>query len=197
MFATTVIDLSDCTEFRQVLRAHAPRSIHATAMLLIALLTAAVAWMTLTRANLIVTGEGRVRPISDPETQADDYSREISSERDGRVVEVTVDAGDEVKAGAVLVRLDTAQLDIQIEKFEQTIQAGKEKLQQLDRFEDLLTRRFAVAQAKAQAELDDMVAELELARRSQAADVQLASIALIGSPRQSPSVAKAWPPAVR
>jgi HlyD family secretion protein len=178
MWNETIIDLGDCTEFRQAFRAHAPRAVHGTAILLISLLSATLTWMTLTAANLVVTGRGRVRPISDPETGTDDFSREISSEYGGRVVEVNVDAGDETRAGAVLVRFDTTELDIQIEQLEQTIRSGKHQLEQLDRAEDLVMRRFAVAQEKARAELDEVVTELDAARQLRAVDIQLAKIAL-------------------
>jgi multidrug resistance efflux pump len=178
MRTETMIDLNECTEFRQGLRAHAPGIVHGTAILLIGLLTAAVTWMALTEANLVVTGQGRVRPISDSVSSEDDLSQEISSERDGRVVEVNAVVGDEIRAGDVLVRLDTAQLDIQIGKLEQAIRAGREKIEQLERSDGLLTSRYTAARQKAQAELDQAVAEVEDARRRQAADVRLAQIAL-------------------
>ena len=61
-----VLDLADCTEFRQTLLARPPKILHGTAALLVALLGAALAWSATTRANLVVRATGRVRPVSTP-----------------------------------------------------------------------------------------------------------------------------------
>jgi multidrug efflux pump subunit AcrA (membrane-fusion protein) len=62
-----VLDLADCTEFRQTLLARPPKIVHGTAGLMVLLLGAALAWAGATRANLVVRAPGRVRPVSTPE----------------------------------------------------------------------------------------------------------------------------------
>ena len=49
-----VLDLADCTEFRQALQARPPRIVHGTLVLLVALLGTALAWAAVTQANLVV-----------------------------------------------------------------------------------------------------------------------------------------------
>ena len=61
-----VLDLADCTEFRQALLARPPKIVHGTAGLLVILLGAALAWAAATRANLVVRAPGRVRPVTTP-----------------------------------------------------------------------------------------------------------------------------------
>lgn len=58
----TIRDLADCTEFRQTLQARPPRVVHGAAILMSALLAAALAWSAVTKADLVVRAEGRVRP---------------------------------------------------------------------------------------------------------------------------------------
>ena len=49
-----VLDLADCTEFRQALLARPPAVVHGTAALLAILLGTALGWAALTRADLVV-----------------------------------------------------------------------------------------------------------------------------------------------
>jgi len=59
-----VLDLADCTEFRQTLQARPPRIVHGAVTLLAGLVGAAVAWAALTPAELVVRAAGRVRPVT-------------------------------------------------------------------------------------------------------------------------------------
>jgi len=45
------VDLAKCTEFWQTLQGRPPRVVHGTALLLLGLLAAALAWSALTRAR--------------------------------------------------------------------------------------------------------------------------------------------------
>ncbi len=58
--------ITDCTHFRQVLQARTPVVVHGTLTLLVILLASAFSWAALTRANLVVRGQGRVRPVTIP-----------------------------------------------------------------------------------------------------------------------------------
>jgi len=81
----SMLDLADCTEFRQALRAATPRSLHVTLILSVLLLAAAVSWMSLTRARLVVRASGRVRPVSESGVLVDEFSHDVSSEEHGDV----------------------------------------------------------------------------------------------------------------
>jgi len=173
-----ITDLTECSEFRQALRARAPKVVHGTALLLVFLLAGALSWMALTKANLVVRATGRVRPLAGPGDFCDHFSEEISSEVGGRVVEVSVDESDQVRQGDILLRLDATRVENQIAKLKRTIQSGKEELEKLCHFEQLLTRQYDSAKAKAEAELAEAEEKLSLARDHQAAEIRLAELEL-------------------
>lgn len=142
-------DLRDCSEFRQTLLARPPRVVHGTAVLLIALLVAALAWSALVQANLVVRAQGRVRPVGIPTR----VFTPPTIDREGRVVTAPFDEGDVVRAGDLLVRLDTARIDNSIAKLERTIKASEEELVRLNALESSLKEQLVAARQKAQAEL--------------------------------------------
>src|SRR5438105_12818666 len=107
MFRGQISDLAECSTFRQTLTARSPRIVHGTALLLIALLAAAVAWAALVQANLVVRAVGRVRSVEVPVR----VFTSASADLEGRVVHAPFAEGDAVRAGDVLVRLDTAHID--------------------------------------------------------------------------------------
>jgi multidrug efflux pump subunit AcrA (membrane-fusion protein) len=167
-----ILDLADCTEFRQTLLARPPRIVHGTAVLLALLLAAALAWAALTRADLVVRAPGRVRPVTAPVKVFNGGRGEVlSASTGGRVVEVNCREGDEVRRGDVLVRLDTGRLDNDIARRKQTIQAGEEELARTGRLLELQTQQYAATRAKAEAELAQAEEEVRQAKRRQAADV--------------------------
>ena len=121
-----ILDLADCTEFRQTLLARPPRIAPGTVALLALLLGAALVWAALTRADLVVRAAGRVRPVTAPVKVFNAGRGEaLSASTGGRVIEVNCREGDEVRRGDVLVRLDTGRLDNDIARRKQAIQAGQ------------------------------------------------------------------------
>src|SRR5579884_3701041 len=125
MFGDPFLDLAACTEFRQTIQARPPRLAHATVVLLVGLLGAAVAWAALTPANLVVRAAGRVRPLSTPVKVVNAARGETFSASAGaRVVAVHFRPGDTVRKGDVLLRLDTERLDSEIARRRRTIEAG-------------------------------------------------------------------------
>jgi multidrug resistance efflux pump len=167
-----ILDLADCTEFRQTLLARPPRIVHGTAVLLALLLGAALVWAALTRADLVVRAPGRVRPVTAPVKVFNGGRGEVlSASAGGRVVEVNCREGDEVRRGEVLLRLDTGRLDNDVARRKQTIQAGEEELARTGRLLELQAEQFAAARAKAEAELAQAEEEVRQAKRRQAADV--------------------------
>src|SRR5262249_32527828 len=149
-----VLDLADCTEFRQTLLAQPPKLVHGTAGLLVVLLAAALAWAAATRANLVVRAPGRVRPGSIPQkvyTAA--RGERLSAGVGGQVAEVNVREGDEVRQGAVLIRLETSRLDNELAKQRRLLHVAEDELAKLEQLDELTTRQFAAARSKAEAEL--------------------------------------------
>jgi HlyD family secretion protein len=170
-----ILDLADCTEFRQTLLARPPRIVHGTAILLALLLGAALLWSALTTANLVVRAPGRVRPLTTPMKVFNSSRGEaLSSSAGGRVIEVNCHEGDEVRRGDVLVRLDTSRLDNDIARRRRTIQAGEEEAARIGRLLGLLRQQVTAAHAKAEAELAQTEEEVRQAKQRQAADVAVA-----------------------
>ncbi len=101
----------------------------------------------------------------------------IASQMGGRIVDITVDKGAEVKAGDVLVRLETDMLDADLARTEAAIQA-------LEKARDAARSAWQAAQA-ARAnpqEIDLKIAELQA--QLDAAELQLQAAQLAGDPAQ-------------
>ena len=141
------------------------------------LLATALVWSAATQADLVVRASGRVRPVTSPMKVFYESSGEVlSGSVGGRVVEVRVHEGQEVRGGDVLIRLDAERLDNEIVKRQRAIQAGEDKLADLVRQEQLLAEQFAASTAKAEAELAQGREEVRQVKSRQAADVRLAEL---------------------
>jgi multidrug resistance efflux pump len=170
-----IVDLADCTEFRQTLLARPPRIVHGTVILLVALLGAGLLWSMLTEADLVVRAPGRVRPVTSPiKVLVPAHGEMLTVSFGGRVVEVRFQPGDEVQQGDVLLRLDTERLENEIAKRKRTLQTGQEELVQLGLQEKLLAREFAAAQAKAEAELAQAMEDVRQDKERWQANLRLA-----------------------
>ncbi len=163
-----IVDLADCSEFRQTLAARPPRIVHGTTLLLMALLAAAVTWSALVKANLVVRASGRVRPVEIPTR----VFTSASADLEGRVVEAPFEEGDVVRQGDVLVRLDTARIDNRIAKLERTMEASQDELAKFTALETLLTLQLNSAKEKAQAELTQAEAALARAVDQRASEIR-------------------------
>lgn len=149
-----VLDLADCSEFRQSLQARPPSIAHGATILMVAILGTTLVWLAATRANLVVRAVGRVRPVTMPVKVFNAARGEaLSASVGGRVVEVNVHQGDEVKRGDILVRLETERLDNEIAKRRRMIRAGEEELASLAQLEKLSSHQFEASRAKTEAEL--------------------------------------------
>jgi multidrug efflux pump subunit AcrA (membrane-fusion protein) len=174
-----VLDLDDCTEFRQALQARPPGVVHGAAGLLVALLGAALAWSALTRADLVVRAPGRVRPVVAPRKVFSAARGDVlSASVGGQVAEVHAREGDEVKAGDLLIRLETGRLDNEIARQRLLLLAAEEELADLARLDALTLRQLAAARDKALKELAQAREAIRRAKEQQAADVRLAQVDL-------------------
>ena len=182
MGSSPFVDLAECTEFRQTLQERPPKLVHGTACLLLALLAAALAWSTLTQADLVVRAPGRVRPVTTPVRVISGVSGEtLSGTSGGRVVGVYFHEGDEVSQGQVLVELDTRHLDSEMARRRRAIQAGEEELAKLDHLETLQARQFETARARAEAELAQAQEKIRQAKQRRVRDVRLVELELEGA----------------
>jgi multidrug resistance efflux pump len=173
MTNTPIVDLADCTLFRQTLEARPPRVVHGTAILLTALVVAALIWTHLTTADLIVRGGGRVRPIDSPYRLVNPVHGEgLSATAGGRVVEVKVREGDEVKKGDVLVRFDTERLENESARQEQKLRLAEEELGKFGQMDALQTRQYEATRAKAEAERNLLLETLKRGKERQSAEAK-------------------------
>ncbi len=174
-----IVNLADCTTFRQTLLARPPRLAHATAVLLALLLGTALVWAAVTRADLVVRAPGRVRPLATPKKVFSAARSEVlSASTGGRVVEVRFREGDEVTEGALLIRLDVGHLDQEIARQRQTIRGAEGELDNLRQLEVLARQQFEAARARAAAELAQAREDVDRAKSTQAVDIRLAEAEL-------------------
>jgi multidrug resistance efflux pump len=172
-----VLDLADCTEFRQALLARPPKILHGTAALLVALLGAALAWSATTRANLVVRATGRVRPVSAPKkVYCATRGEVLSTAVGGQVREVHVREGDEVRQGALLIGLETSRLDNEIDKQRRLLRVAEEELDKLDQLAGVTALQSEAARAKAKAELAQAMEDVRRATEQQNAEVRLVQV---------------------
>src|SRR4051812_41336763 len=174
-----VLDLADCTEFRQALQARPPGIVHGTLALLLALIATALGWAAATRATLVVQGLGRIRPVTTPvQVYSAARGEALSASVGGRIMEVHCQEGDQVRRGQVLIRLETGRLDNEIARQARLIRAGEEELAQLDQLDAVQARQFEAKRATAEAELAQACAAVDRAQEQQAAEIRLAQLAL-------------------
>jgi len=181
-----ITDLAECSEYRQTLAARPPKIVHGTALLLTVLLLSALGWSAITRANLVVLAQGRVRPQSIP-TRVFTPS---GSAYEGRVKEAPFDEGDTVRRGDVLVRLDTSRLDNSIAKVTRTIEAGEQELAHLMPQRQLLTQQCRSSEEKARSELRQSEEAVRLATEKRASDIRTAQVELAAAEANSNRIEK-------
>jgi multidrug resistance efflux pump len=172
-----VIDLEECGEFRQALQARPPRVAHGAVALLAGLVVAALAWSALTRADLVVRAQGRVRPVGTPQrVYSAARSEVLSASTRGRVVEVRVREGDAVARGDLLVRLEAGRLENEIADQCRALRESQAELVRLARLEVLAARQFEAAQGKAEAELARAREDVAREERVREVEVRLAQV---------------------
>jgi multidrug efflux pump subunit AcrA (membrane-fusion protein) len=174
-----MLDLADCTEYRQAVEARPPGVVHGAAALLALLVGSALLWAALTRADLVVRAAGRVRPVG-ATTRVFNTGRGdlLSAGAGARVAEGNFRPGDTVRKGDVLIRLCTERLDGDLARQARAVRAGEEELANLARLERLTAAQFEAARARAEAELAQAREEVRQARARQGPDTRLAELEL-------------------
>jgi len=125
---------------------------------------------------------GIVEPVSE--------EREIAFDVKGKLAEVLVDEGDPVKAGAIVARLENADLKARLDAAEATVRLRDGELRRLvngARPEERQEARAALDEAEAAYGL----AKSEIVRRSQLADKGVVSAQLLDQGRTALAIAEA------
>jgi multidrug resistance efflux pump len=174
-----VLDLADCTDYRQAVQGRPPGIVHGTAGVLTALVASALGWSALTKADLVVRGSGRVRPETTLGRAFNAAGAEVlGAGAGGRVAEVHAREGDTVKRGDLMIRLETGRLDQRLAKQQDTLRTAEEGLADLGRLEALMARQLEAARAKAGAELAQAREQVRRAQERQEADIRLVQVEL-------------------
>src|SRR5262249_186854 len=140
-------------------------------------LGSAVTWAALTEADLVVRASGRIRPVSVPKKVYNAGRGEVfSGSVGGRVVEVNFKQGQEVRAGAVLIRLDTARLANEMGREGRVIRAAEDELVKGKLLAELAARQFEAARAKTEAEREQLLEEIRQAKARRVSDIRLARV---------------------
>ncbi|MGB7343132.1 MAG: HlyD family efflux transporter periplasmic adaptor subunit [Pirellulaceae bacterium] len=164
--------LDDATPFRQTLSARPSWVTHGLVILLSGLLIALVAWSAIAQAKLVVVSRGRIRPVERPTKVF--FAGTANGE--SRVEEVLYKEGCHVKAGQVLIRVQTALIDNQIEGVELEVETLNDELLDVRRQTNLIEQRKGVEIRKANAELAAAVQEIKIANERRQAQLLSAQI---------------------
>jgi multidrug efflux pump subunit AcrA (membrane-fusion protein) len=159
-------DLSDCSEFRHTLMARPPRIVHGAVTLTVLLLATAVLWAALTKADVVVSAPGVVRPAY--------ATTPVKTRFGGRVVAVSLREGQEVHKGDLLVRLDTDKLDNDIQKRTLTMRAAEEEHAKGVLLLEAVRRQYEADRATTAAKLDQALEDVSRAKRRRDLDIRQA-----------------------
>jgi multidrug resistance efflux pump len=185
-----IVDLSSVSELRQMLETRPPGIVHGTVFVTAGLLAALVAWTGLTQADLVVRGRAQVRPQGAPlSTFMRESGEVLVAGVGGRVVEVPVRDGAQVKKGDVLLRLDDERLGNEIAGLRRRIDAGREELAAVDRMEKLGGAEFEAARARLLAE-EAAASGLRHARERRAAEILTGTLELEAAREEESRVRK-------
>lgn len=146
--------LQDCSEFALTLQSRPPRIVHATLLIAVLLVASALGWTYLARVDLVVRATGAVRPLENTVEVFNPMSTETSVTGGGRrIVAMHFVEGDHVRAGDVLLQLDTQRLENDLAILQRSIRAGDEELERLVELERLMNERRLAQRAQVEAEL--------------------------------------------
>lgn len=155
-------------------------------MLLFALIGTAVLWAAVTRVNLVVAAAGRVRPESTPQK----VSVARTDGPTGKVAEVFFTQGQPVRAGDLLLRLDTERLRSEIARKRRAIRGGEEELEKGDRLAELQHRQAKAALDKLDTEIAQAVEEVKRATDERDAERRLARAELRDAAREEEALTR-------
>ena len=177
MPTSSVTPLTECSPFHQALRGRPSRFVHTTALVLILLLSAALTWAELTKANLVVRGGGQMRPLTPPQKVFLSGRTEVlSASTGGRVISVHYTEGQAVRAGDVLIRLETGRVDNEIEQKQKAVATTEEELSRLTLLRELTVAQDKAARVKCRAEVTQAERELKDTEDRRRSELQRAKV---------------------
>lgn len=168
--------LNQDTELAETVLAKPPKIFAVIVVSVTVLLIGAVAWAHFTEIDIVVKAPIRIRPVS---FQSSDFNSisgtSVVCAASGKVSAVNFKAGDTVRKGDVLARLETDRLSNDISKFDNQIaqmfskmQSARDEIARMGKMLDALDVEKEMTLRKAGAEIseaeNDLAAETETAR---------------------------------
>lgn len=164
----SIVMLEDVTELKQTLMIRPPVFVHGAIAIFTALVVAGIMWASFFKIDRLVRGRGQIRASGAPSVAlAIESGSNVVAEVAGKIQEVAAAEGQEVKAGDLLVRIDTRTLENQIEGEKQLLEIRLAELSRLQAMRTTLVRKHS-------AELNRVRSEIRLAE----IDYQMAKIVL-------------------
>lgn len=155
-----IVALADCIEFREAILATPPKEARLSLLLMLAMLATAFAWASVSKVDVVVKARSVVRPPEPPQ--------EVRVAVGGEVSEVLFREGDDLPAGAVLLRLNKNKLEEQIAKLRREKGAVEDELERAVSVKEALEAERD--QELAQAETNIEIAQLEFQRAERRRD---------------------------
>ncbi len=121
-----VQNLKDITDSKELLESKPPAFTIIFIYILIAILTIAVVWSYIGEIDVVVKADGVIRPNERIST--------INNMVTGRIKEVYLEGGKQVKIGDILYTIDHSDLQIRREFLEEELQTKKQELENLNNF---------------------------------------------------------------
>jgi len=122
---SSVVDMKDLTDSREVMTRHAPKVMPIFIYTLIALLVIALAWSFIGQMDTFVTAAGEIRP--------EEFVGTLAVSASGRIENMHFQDGELVQADDIILELDTATLLSQAEILVNQIEAATENLANQER----------------------------------------------------------------
>lgn len=178
MRTSTFQDIADCTEFRRLTHTPVPKLMHGTLLILCILIASSIAWLAFTEARIVVESQGRVRPIAGADQNWEELTTEFASETGGVVEKVHVVEGQPVKNGETLLQFNTERIENKMTQLRQETTSTELELRQLVQYQTLFEGKTRQDEARARAELDRGIAEIEKAKRLRESNIRSGKIQL-------------------
>jgi hemolysin D len=143
--------------------ARPPRWARAMVYLLVSLCAAAVVWAYLARVDVHITARGIVRPRGG--------AFRVEAPQGGRLLDVVNQgallAGDNVRKGQILFRIDTGQVASEREKAEAELASIRARIELLGAWKSNLERKSALLEERHDIEMQEAKLEFEKAEKGQ------------------------------
>jgi hemolysin D len=152
--AIVIVDKN--TELSETILLAPPRILGRMVLIGVLLLIAALVWAYVTEVDHVVKSPARVRTLACPTKSFNAMSgQDISALASGPVKQVCVKEGDTIKAGELLMQIDSQKIDHELSRTRNSLQTSNDEFNDLERVIHEYQLQRLRAEAKAEAELTE------------------------------------------